>query len=639
MWRKFCTAPILAKIKYINGDVIDSTTPAVFILGSAFHKAMDVYYGGSDTLVPTNESEAIQYGLQAGMEYIEMMPEGFIKWSAKLDTKQKLFDKMSYAFNTYVQERPYTPGIVFSTEEHLKELIEVEWHGTKVSLPVMLEGYTDRIDQDENGDLTVVDYKTVDKFSNPDKIDGNKMIASVFYFFLCFAKHGRAPKRMRFEEVKHSKNRDGSDQIKDYVIEYAENVMFFDLFFRMYQDITDHLNGKAVYLPNLDAMFDGDIELIAYINRLDVEEEKARKMEEQQVDNITDLLKKEIANASSMKQLLATVERDFVSAKSLNYETMKTHERIQTKMMEHGMMIRFDSEISGHAVDQYRFTPSVGLKMSRIEAYVKDVEQVLGVAGIRVLAPIPGTSFVGFEVPKSQEERTFPELPAESLFPVLQMGVDVMGEPYNYDLRKMPHALIAGATNQGKSVLIDNLIRQMLGKAELHLFDPKLVELAEFEDDAEEYETEIPKIFKSLKRLAKEMDERYKTLREMKKKNVEGTDIPYKVIIIDEYGDIVVQKTPESKMIVDLVQRLAQKGRAAGMHVIISTQRPSVDVISGVIKANFPTRIAFRTASDIDSMVIMGGDHKGASKLRGMGDMLFLSDQDPDPVRLQGYKP
>ena len=227
-------------------------------------------------------------------------------------------------------------------------------------------------------------------------------------------------------------------------------------------------------------MYDGDVSIISYIHRLDDEGEVAKQMKELKVENITDLLKKKIQSASSMKKFLATVEKEFISAKNLNYLKMKNEEKIQTKLMEHGMMIQFDSLIQGQAFDLYRYTPSIGLKMKKLEGYSADVEQVLGTSGIRVLAPIPDSSFVGFEVPK--KERTFPDGTAENEGYNLAIGVDVMGKPYRFDMTLAPHMLVAGATGSGKSVFLNSLITQLtkVPDTEIHLYDPKIVELAHF---------------------------------------------------------------------------------------------------------------------------------------------------------------
>ena len=635
MFRKFCNSPVLAKIKYVNHEIIDSTTPATFVLGSAFHKAMEVYYGGSDTLIPTNEAEAIEYGMQAGMEYIDMFNDGWIKWNKAYTGKQILFDKFTFAFNAYVSERPYKKGNIFSTEEHLKETISVEWNGQRVDLPVPLEGYTDRIDE-EDGELVVVDYKVVGQFSSPDKIDGNKMIAAVIYYFLCYAKHGRAPVKMRYEEVKHTKNKDGSPQVRVYDIVYEENKLFFDFFFRLYEDLTRHLNGEAVSMPNTDAMFDGDIELISYIHRLDIDEVRAEKMKQAKVSSITDLLKSDLVRTSSMKNLMATLEKEFISAKTLDYSKMNIQEKIEMKFMEYGMLLRFDSVIQGATVNQYRFTPSIGLKMRRIKGYVDDIEQVLGVTGVRILAPVPDTTFVGIEVPV--KERTFPSAPAADGFNIA-IGQTTTGEAYRFDIRKAPHMLVAGATGAGKSVFLSSVIRQLstAENTEIVLCDPKQVELAEHADlpNVVRHVTTHDDIALVLIELVDEMNARYKKLASAGVKNIEGysgTDMPYKFIVVDEFGDITCGEN--SKLVAMAIRQLGQMARAAGIHMILATQRPSVKVISGDIKANFDVKVAFRMAKAVDSMVLL--DEAGAEKLLGKGDMLFSCAD--GIVRLQGYK-
>ncbi len=638
------------------------------ILGQAFHKAMEVYYGGVDEIVVTNESEAIEQGLKAGMEFIELYNENYINYQTTIPNKQKLFDKFSFAFNAYVSEMPYDSKNIemISVEELLEEYIDIEWRGQRLALPIKLKGYSDKIIR-EDGKLKVVDYKTAYAFSNPDKIDGGKILQAVFYYLLVFAKYGEAPYSMIYEEVKHTKNSKGGNQVQQYEIIFEENHQFFDFFFRLYDDVTRGIGGEMVYVPNIQAMFDNELAMVSYIHRLDVSEELAEQMKEQKVENITDLLKAKLQNAANMEKLMKTVEKQFVSAKNLNYSKMKNEEKIKVKMMEYGMMLDFDSKIEGNTVDLYRYTPAIGLKMSRIASYVADVEQVLGVSGIRVLAPIPDTSMVGFEVPRS--ERTFPTLKKIPEGTNVAIGVDVMGETFHFDMTQAPHILIAGATGSGKSVCMSSLIKQ-LNKApkkdiELHLFDPKIVELAPHQDDKNvvEYASDIIYIHAGLKSLIKEMNDRYKVLSEAKVRSIEEYDgnMPYKFVFIDEYGDLIMQnyiheietETNEvyssgprkgetkidveridmSKDIEKYILMLAQKARAAGIHLIIATQRPSVDIVTGSIKANFPTKIAFRTAKVTDSKVII--DEGGAEKLTGKGDCIF-SSQDGD-VRLQAF--
>jgi DNA segregation ATPase FtsK/SpoIIIE-like protein len=663
---RFSTNPILFKIIDINHDYFDSTRSITTIIGQAFHTGMEVYNGGSDTVVPNNESEAIEVGIKAAMDYMEKYPEGFLKYTTTVPNKQKAFDLLAFAFNSYVKEFPYQPDKLVSCEEKIVELIDVEWRGEKLTLPVKLKGKLDKIER-EDGELVITDYKTCSAYSDPEKIDGAKMLQAVEYYFLVHAKYGEAPTKMRYQEVKMTQNRDGSKQVKTYEVVYAENESFFDFYFRYYADVIRALNGEQVFVPNVHAIFDNEVAIIAYIHHLDIAEEKAELMKKHKVDNITDLLKRELHSASNMNKLLKAMEKQFVEAKSINYSTMSNEEKIKTKLMEHGMVLQFDSVVNGASVDLYRFTPSIGIKMSRLKGYVADIEQVLGSSGIRVLAPIPDTSFVGFEVPK--KERSFPSLADSTGGFDIAIGETVMGEVRRFDIRTAPHLLVAGATGSGKSVFLSSLISQLSKVSEpceIHLFDPKHVELVMHANDANvvEHETDIMEIHDSLESLVSLMNKRYK---ELAKAGVRGIqdykgNMPYKFVVIDEFGDLIMQKyvdvkvvktghvfqkgerageeetrtveTQVSKEISDFILLLAQKARAAGIHIIIATQRPSVDIITGSIKANFPTKVAFRTAKAIDSQVLIDTD--GAEKLLGKGDMLFASDRGME--RLQGYK-
>ena len=421
---------------------------------------------------------------------------------------------------------------------------------------------------------------------------------------------------------------------------YAENEKLFDFYFRLYDDMTRAINGEAVFVPNIYTIFDNEVSIIAYINRLDVPDEAAKLMREMRVHSITDLLKKKIENAGSMRKFLKSVERKFVSSSGIKYDLMNMEDKIKTKFMEHGMLIQFEDKIEGHSVDLYRFNPSIGLKMSKLLGYVADIEQVVGVSGVRVLAPIPNTTLIGFEVPRAV--RTYPGNTPDASDFNLAIGVDVMGNTFRFDIRSAPHLLVAGATGSGKSVFLNSIISQLsqLPNVDLHLFDPKIVELSRFAMGAKQYYTDPTSIYLALDGLVEEMNERYKTFSQHGARNIEeySGKINYKFIVVDEFGDLVVGgfedgKTKVSKEISRLILTLAQKARAAGIHIIIATQRPSTDIITGTIKANFPTKVAFRTAKAVDSLVLI--DEPGAEKLLGKGDMIFSSDQ--GNIRLQGF--
>ena len=356
----------------------------------------------------------------------------------------------------------------------------------------------------------------------------------------------------------------------------------------------------------------------------------AKAMKKAQVNNITALLKKKIHNAGNMRKFMRTVEKKFISAKKLNYKNMKNNEKITTKLMEFGMMLSYEGKVIGNAVTLYKFTPSIGLKMSKLMGYIKDIEQVLGVSGVRILAPIPNTDMVGFEVPK--KERVFLNNIPEPKGLDLAIGQDIYGNDYYFDIQEAPHILVAGASGSGKSVFLNSIISQLIkvDNVELHLYDPKRVELIQYKKQAKTYQSEAENIALELMNLVDEMEKRYKFMEENSLRKMDGK-MPYKIIVIDEFGDLTIGSN-FGKEILHNITILAQKARAAGMHIILATQRPSTDVVTGTIKNNFPTKIAFRMAKAVDSQVV---GVEGAEKLLGKGDMIFSSDK--EDVRLQGY--
>jgi S-DNA-T family DNA segregation ATPase FtsK/SpoIIIE len=447
-------------------------------------------------------------------------------------------------------------------------------------------------------------------------------------YFLVFAEIGEKPYSIVFSECKTSKNQDSSKQTRDYEIVFDENPLIFELFYRLYADITDALLGKQVYIPNFGAMYDREASLLAYIHRLDIDEEKAEKLKKAKITNITDFLKKKVQSTGAMKKYLKTINKKFISAETLNYKDMKIEDQIRMKLMQYGIAVEYRDKIVGHSVELYRFEPSVGLKMSKIEGFVKDIEQVVERTGVRILAPIPNSGLIGFEVPL--KDRTFPALqPSQNGFNI-NIGVDVMGNNISMDVREMPHALVAGSSGSGKSVFLHSVIRQLLKTdAELCLFDPKKVEFEQYKGKVHKYLSNHNEIAASLDSLVEEMEARYDILKKAKVRSI--ADMPsmkFKIVIIDEYAMLTMKAQTEHN-----IQLLAQTGRACGIHLIIATQRASAKIISGDTKVNFPTKIVFRMAKSIDSRIML--DEEGAEKLLGKGDMLFYTDN--DSVRLQGY--
>jgi S-DNA-T family DNA segregation ATPase FtsK/SpoIIIE len=307
----------------------------------------------------------------------------------------------------------------------------------------------------------------------------------------------------------------------------------------------------------------------------------------------------------------------------------------------------------GPTVTQYTIKPKQGVKLNQIVARQNDLALALSAKSIRIEAPIPGKDSVGIEIPnKVAAKVTLKEILVSPQFKgvksklALSLGRDVAGEAMAIDLEKMPHMLIAGSTGSGKSVCINSIIVALLynnapSDLRLLLVDPKRVELTCYNDVPHlltPVVTEVDKTVGALKWAVAEMERRYKMFSELGKRNITAYNadpgpegkLPYIVIIIDELADLMATS---SKEVEGSIVRLAQMARATGMHLIIATQRPSVDVLTGLIKANIASRIAFATASQVDSRTIL--DLSGAEKLLGFGDMLFISPGNK-PKRVQG---
>lgn len=644
----FSTNPILFKIKYLNRDEIDTTTNISAVIGKAFHHAMEVYYAKDG---PTDEGEAIRLALEAGMEYMAAYPEGFINYSKTVDVRQKALERVSFAVTEYVKFAKRDAETTVACEEKLVSEIDIDWRGEKVKLPVPLKGYIDRTTRDAKGRLKIRDYKTCSSFSDLDKIDGCKIIQAVEYYLLAYAAYGEAPYSLTYEEVKTTKNKDGGPQVREYEIVFGDNELYFDFYFRLFADMVRALNGEMVYVPNVRTMFDNEVSIVAYIQRLDVPEQAAKEMKKHQVSTLTDVLKSEMQSAANVRKLMSAVEGQLTEAKSMNYESMKNNDKIQTKFLEHGIVLRFDSVVEGATVDLYRFSPSIGVKMSRIKQYAEDIQQVLGATTVRVLAPIPGTTLVGFEVPR--ETRRFPTLPAAAGYEIA-IGETINGDICRFDLRDAPHMLVAGSSGSGKSVFLHSLIRQLLEtESILKLADPKQVEFAQYGAV-----TERDEIAAMISGLVDEMQDRYARLRELKMRDARQAGWKPIFLFVDEYADLVTgdehrkpravrvtetmtkkgkvtlkETSGDEATIADNVQRIAQKGRAAGIHIILATQRASTKIVTGDVKVNFPVKAVFRMAKKVDSQVML--DEDGAEQLLGKGDMLFSTDQGIQ--RLQGF--
>ena len=325
---------------------------------------------------------------------------------------------------------------------------------------------------------------------------------------------------------------------------------------------------------------------------------------------------------------------------------------IQDTLANFSINVEMEGANVGPRVTQFTLKPSNGVKLTKITNLETNLALDLAAHSIRIEAPIPGKKAVGIEVPnvKAAIVRVSSLLKSrewQSLNSPLGMiiGCDITGAPIVYDLAKMPHLLVAGQTGSGKSVMINTILTSLLyhnspSDLKLILVDPKQVELALYNDLPHLLTPVIndpEKCISALKWAVAEMERRLKALAEVGRRNIEEYNLlkkeagmPYIVIVIDELADLMMMAARDVEA---LIVRIAQKARAAGIHLVLATQRPSVDVITGLIKANVPARIAFTTASQIDSRTII--DQMGAEKLLGQGDMLFLTSDMPKPKRVQ----
>ncbi len=324
---------------------------------------------------------------------------------------------------------------------------------------------------------------------------------------------------------------------------------------------------------------------------------------------------------------------------------------LEETLDDFGISARVTDIERGPVITRYELEPAPGVKLNRIVNLEDDIALVMKAQSVRIVAPIPGKARVGIEVPNSQSSLVYlrdllfaTEFQNSNSKLTLALGKDIAGHPVITDLGDMPHLLIAGTTGAGKTVCVNSLILSMLFKSspndlKLLMVDPKMVELAPFNGLPHllcPVLTEAKKAAAALNWVVSEMEDRYQLLAKVSARNIDAYNkkeekIPYIVVIIDEMADLMMIARDQ---IESTITRLAQLSRAVGIHLIMATQRPSVDVITGVIKANFPARISFKVASKVDSRTVL--DMNGADKLLGKGDMLFLRPGEEKLTRAQG---
>jgi S-DNA-T family DNA segregation ATPase FtsK/SpoIIIE len=414
--------------------------------------------------------------------------------------------------------------------------------------------------------------------------------------------------------------------------------------------------------------------------------EKAETAIFEKIENISKTKKQQntdfsFAGEGVLPPLTLLDERD-THVKGYSESDLEEMSRLVESILEDfNVVVEVVGVMPGPVITRFELQPAAGVKVSRISGLSKDLARALSVTSVRIVEVIPGKSVIGLEIPNREREMvTLRELLASKNFEksksqlTLAMGKDISGAPVVADLGKMPHALVAGTTGSGKSVAINTMILSLLYKStpeqvRMIMIDPKMLELSVYEGIPHlltPVVTDMKEASNALRWAVAEMERRYKLMSKMGVRNLAGfnqlitdaeargetirdpmfqlvreleegeefpilTTLPSIVIVIDELADMMMIV---GKKVEELIARLAQKARAAGIHLILATQRPSVDVLTGLIKANVPTRISFQVSSRIDSRTIL--DQGGAEALLGNGDMLFLPSGTSIPIRAHG---
>lgn len=663
--------PLMFKLREILGVYNDRASMSSMI-GRAGHHALKFYYGGNTEFAcPVDKNEARPEAKQMGLDYLNKYPDENINYG-KTGSREEMLKGFTQAMDFFFAEEPEYPEILV-VEEKLEGPIRSD-AGQEFPLPAV--GVPDMVYKDKNGDIVIEDRKFTTTFTSYDTEDYVKILQAIFMKKLLLSAKGIRATRADFLEIKRTKNKDGGNQLRRWSVP-LDHEPYEIIFCNIYKDVVKYLTSDPIFLPNLSDPIDGEHAGLIYAQGL---------------------ISSDMSDVEVMHKVreVAYTTKKFVGSKldSPINSNLRPEEKIKVKLAEFGIPVEPVDTKVGASVIQYQFKVSAGIRMTTILKHKADIARAIEAKGeIRILAPIPGTSLVGVEVENAV--RTAAMLGKEHLVPgtlSIPVGLTVQGDAVKAKLDEMPHLLIAGATGSGKSILIHSILtaltKQMKpAEMQLILIDPKRVELRAFAKAKHLHGGKIAYEYADsvmlLNGLVQEMERRYKLLETWDKRDIGeynwGKDkekLPYIVTVIDEFADLILQgkqiekKKKSSKSLQriatrvrvekmarefakmglaykpsveddeippadELIVRLAAMARAVGIHLIIATQRPSVDVISGLIKANFPTRIALTVSSPTDSKVILG--EEGAEKLAGKGDMLFMHPGSGGKVRLQGF--
>lgn len=620
---------------YILG-IWENKSSVVQLVGKGFHKAMEQYY----------KTKNVDMAFEVGAQYIGKVPDSEVDWGKTGNREQALKDYAA-AVNAYLNEEPdfgETLGVEVSVTT------DKGFEGKVLPLPI--KAVADRVTKTPDGKLHIIDYKVVTAFSDPEIEDPLKIMQAMFNFLAIQAKYGAAPEDLTFLEVKKSKNKDGSSQLRPYRIVFAEQEQYKLYFLRLYADVIYEMAREdRRYLPNFGDQYTGKEAFRDYV-----------------AETINFKAPPQVSHRANLRMNVKTTE--YAASEIETNETLSKEQKIKAKLQEFGISVEMKNTHTGHNVILYTMTPSRGVSMKSFDKHAADIKLALEAKSVRIQAPIPGTALVGIEVNRDEQTMLpWSDSNLQSGTLSIPLGVDVYGKPHRLNVTDAPHILIGGTTGSGKSVFMNVLIKALtsqMSPADLRLIliDPKQTEFVEhsgLKHLESEIVTEAKTAEATLRWAIKTMEERYAVLKTARVKNITEyrksyRDMPYIAIVIDELADLLLstEKAEEvqrimkngkehdhittsdvSESIKKSIVRLAQKARAVGIHLICATQRPSVDIIPGIMKANFPTQIAFMVSKKVDSQVIL--DQPGAEELLGKGDMLVSGPMFQGLQRLQGY--
>jgi hypothetical protein len=638
--------------RYI-AKVWDNAQSPSMVIGSAFHKALEMYYRD----IP------MQGAITEGLKVIENTSDYEIDYG-KTGSREKMIKEYTTLVNKYFEECPKY------------EVIDVEKRFESTVHGVPMVGIVDLVNRTVNGGINIQDHKTVTTYSSPtddpsdpEYIENYKyLLQGYIYLVLAENEYKEKIESVTFGEIKKSINKDGSPQSHDVVYDRDSILAFAPVAQKIITNVFSYVNDdNAKFFPNPSDIFNGQASM-----------ELVSNMEEG--FDATKIKKKtNVADRFAPRNVTVDISDDTGTAEDM----------ILKKFVEFGIGGIVGQTHVGASVIQYTFKPNRGISMNSIAKRSDDLAIALKSKYVRIEAPIAGTDLVGVEVP-NEERRTinFEDkhlMPGTTMIPI---GENVFGDVRYGDLAKMPHLLIAGQTGSGKSVMINVILKALtkqlsVNQLKLVLIDPKQVELAQYEEDSHLMRpivTDALEAAVALDDLVKIMNKRYTVLRKAGVRSIDDYkgNMPRIVAVIDEFADLIMSDVKPSIETMDIkrfnenllwlleasstgkltqkvtkeamkrtiaetapprceesIVRIAQKARAVGIHLILATQRPSADVVTGLIKANVPTKIAFSVTTSINSKIIL--DQTGAEALTGYGDMLYQDPTSKNLERLQGF--